>query len=145
MSDHTPGPWVATNVFGDCWYVWSHRKHERMVADAGAEDLETEAGEVLPVVARMRGVGRAIPAREMEANARLIARAPEMAEEIGRLKAERDAAAALREEAIVTLFALPLKRLLAEIDAASDNGVRQSDAYREARQLLDQWSEALSS
>jgi hypothetical protein len=68
-AKHAPGPWIYDS-HGGCFYVWG--KGHAMVADG-----DTEEG----YITRMRGVGRGATVEEQEANARLIAAAPDLLRE----------------------------------------------------------------
>jgi len=69
MTKHTPGPWTCDAQHGT-FYVFGH--HSAMVADS--QDGEESH------LARIRGVGRNASMEEQEANARLIASAPDLAD-----------------------------------------------------------------
>src|SRR5437773_73840 len=66
MSQHTPGPWVY-DIHEHSFYIFA--ANEEMVADGDPDDIG---------IARMRGTGRGADVVEQEANAALIARAPEL-------------------------------------------------------------------
>lgn len=67
MSKYTPGPWIY-DAHDGAFYIFTAANLE-MVADADPDDIG---------IARMRGVGRGVEDHEQEANARLIAAAPEL-------------------------------------------------------------------
>ena len=73
---HTPGPWIY-DIHEHTFYIFTKADME-MVADGDPDK---------PSIARMRGVGRAASSEEQEANARLIATAPELLEACKRIVA----------------------------------------------------------
>lgn len=73
---HTPGPWHA-ECYEDAFYVFT--AEGGMVADDGGLDE-------VPVLARMRGVGRGATYEEMQANAELMAAAPTLLKERDELR-----------------------------------------------------------
>jgi hypothetical protein len=64
---HTPGPWIY-DIHDGTFYIFTKADLE-MVADGDPDK---------PGIGRMRGVGRGASSEEQEANARLIAAAPDM-------------------------------------------------------------------
>lgn len=67
MSQHTPGPWIY-DIHEHSFYIFTAADME-MVADGDPDDKG---------IARMRGTGRGADEHEQEANAQLIAAAPEL-------------------------------------------------------------------
>ena len=79
MSKHTKGPW-SYSFCGGAFYIYG--ANGGMVACDPLSDAPDGS------VGMVRGVGRGASLEEQEANAALMARAPEMAAEIVKLKAE---------------------------------------------------------
>jgi hypothetical protein len=67
MSTFTPGPWIY-DIHEHSFYIFTKAQMD-MVADGDPDDVG---------IARVRGVGRGADSHEQEANARLIAAAPEL-------------------------------------------------------------------
>lgn len=69
MAGFTPGPWIY-DIHEHSFYIFA-KADMGMVADGDPD---------APGIARMRGMGRGADAEEQEANARLIATAPDLLE-----------------------------------------------------------------
>lgn len=114
---HTPGPWIY-DIHEHSFYIFTAAEMD-MVADGDPDDVG---------IARMRGVGRGADDAEQEANARLIAAAPELYDALTKLGNEVSALIGNYEpmlsEMIGNTNAAVLHQRLLEARAALQKGGR---------------------